>query len=183
MLVAIGSIAAQQSQATEATERAAHQLLDYAATHPDATLRYTASEMILHVHSDASYLSEPKSRSRAGGIFFLSDRTSKPTPTSAPPPTNGAIHVNCNIMRVIVASATEAEFAALFFNAQDACMVRTSLAELGHPQPSTTIQTDNECAKGIANDTVKQKRSKAIDMPLAFQRDFVGSAGARRARC
>jgi hypothetical protein len=54
--------------------------------------------MILHIHSNASYLSKPKVRSRAGSLFFLSKRTGKPTPTSTPPPTNCALHVNCNIM-------------------------------------------------------------------------------------
>jgi hypothetical protein len=49
-------------------------LLDYVATHPDAILTYAKSVMILHVHSDASYLSEPKARSRAGGLFFLTNR-------------------------------------------------------------------------------------------------------------
>jgi hypothetical protein len=68
----------------------------------------------------------------------------KPTPKSAPPPTNGAIHVNSNKMRVVVVSAKEAAFAALFLNAQDACMVRTTLTMLGYRQPTTTIQTDHE---------------------------------------
>jgi hypothetical protein len=157
MLPALGTIAATQSNATEKTERATRQLLHYAATHPDATLRFSASDMILHIHSDASYLSEPKARSRAGGLFFLSNRTGKPTPTSTPPPTNDAVHV-------VTSSAVEAEIGALFFNGQDGCMLQTTLTELGHPQPVTTIQTDNECANGIANDTVKQKRSKAINM-------------------
>jgi hypothetical protein len=64
------------------------------------------------------------------------------------------------------ASAKEAEFAALFFNAQDGCMIRTTLTELGHPQPVTTIQTDIMCAKVIVNDNVEQKRSQAIGMPF-----------------
>jgi hypothetical protein len=33
-------------------------LLNYAARHPDAVLYYHARNMVLHVHSDASYLSE-----------------------------------------------------------------------------------------------------------------------------
>jgi len=53
--------------------------------------------------------------------------------------------------------AAEAELRALFFIAQDSCSTRVTLKELGHPQPLTAIQTDNECAKGIANDTVKQR--------------------------
>ena len=47
--------------------------LDYAATHPDAIITYHASTMVLSAHSNASYLSESKSRSRAGGHFFMSN--------------------------------------------------------------------------------------------------------------
>ena len=46
------------------------ELLDYAATHSDAKIRYRESEMILQIHTDASYLSEPKARSRAAGHYF-----------------------------------------------------------------------------------------------------------------
>ena len=53
--------------------KAMHRLLNCAATHPDAAIQYRASDMILHVHSDASYLSEPQARSRAGGFHFLGD--------------------------------------------------------------------------------------------------------------
>jgi hypothetical protein len=58
-----------------------------------------------------------------------------------------------------MSSAAEAELAALFYIAQDACSICVTIEELGHPQPPTAIQTDNECAKGIANNTVKQRRS------------------------
>ena len=59
MLTALGSIAAQQSKGTEKTYAATLWLLNYAATHPNAKICYTASDMILYIHSDASYLSEP----------------------------------------------------------------------------------------------------------------------------
>ena len=43
--------------------------------------------------------------------------------------------------------------------------IKTTLTEMGWPQPSPTpLQVDNSTAAGIANDTVKQQRSKAIDM-------------------
>ncbi|MGL5936068.1 MAG: reverse transcriptase domain-containing protein, partial [Cetobacterium sp.] len=64
MLTALGTLASAQSAGTERTMDALTQLLDYAATHPNAKVRYHASDMILYVHSDASYLSEPKARSR-----------------------------------------------------------------------------------------------------------------------
>ena len=52
--------------------------MDYVASHPDAILTYNASNMMLNVHSDASYLTERKARSRAGGHFFMaSDSTER----------------------------------------------------------------------------------------------------------
>ena len=38
----------------------------------DDVITYHSSDMFLATHSDASYLSEPKARSRAGSHFFLS---------------------------------------------------------------------------------------------------------------
>jgi hypothetical protein len=63
-------IATEQTKGTEKTQAATNQLLDYLATHPDATIRYHASDMIFHIHSDASYLSVSNTRSRLGGLFF-----------------------------------------------------------------------------------------------------------------
>ena len=59
MLTALDSIAAQQSKGTEETYADTLWLLNYAATHPNAKIRYTESDMILYIHSNASYLSEP----------------------------------------------------------------------------------------------------------------------------
>jgi hypothetical protein len=47
------------------------------------------------------------------------------------------------------------------------------LEDMGHPQGPTLIEADNACAVGLANDTVKQKRSKAIDMRFYWVRDRV----------
>jgi hypothetical protein len=71
LVLTLGTLAAAQARGTEATAKAPTHLLNYAATHSDANIRYSASDMILHVHSDASYLSEPKARSRVGGHFYL----------------------------------------------------------------------------------------------------------------
>ena len=173
MLVALGSLAAAQSKGTQATAEACTKPLNCAATHPNAVLRCQASDMILHIHSDASHLSEKAARSRVGGIFFLSDNTDPSLPNAPTPKLNGAVHIISEIMNNVMASATEAEVGALFHNAQDACMLRLALKFLDHPQPPTPIQTDNACAEGIINDTVKQKRSKAIDMRFYWVRDRV----------
>eukprot|EP00957_Ditylum_brightwellii_P079493 6044656-Ditylum_brightwellii.AAC.1 len=71
MLVALGTIAAVQNQGTKDTADAIEHLLHYCASHPDAVISYHPSDIILRVHSDASYLSKPKARSRAGGYFYL----------------------------------------------------------------------------------------------------------------
>ena len=173
MHVALGSLGSAQSKGTKATAKAATKLLNYAATHPDAVILFRASDMILHIHSDASYLSEPKARSRAGGFFYLSDNIDVTKPNAPTPKLNGGIHILSSILGNVMASATEAEVGALFHNAQDACMIRNTLEFLGHKQPATPIQTDNACAEGIVNDTVKQKRSKAIDMRFYWVRDRV----------
>jgi hypothetical protein len=177
MLPAIGTLASQQSNGTKAALIALTQLLNYAASNPDAVIRFHASDMSLHVSSDASYLTAPKARSRAAGYHYLSARPSDPTkpprPTDPEPPSNGAIHVPCHIMREVLSSAAEAELGALFHNGKEACPLRACLIELGHPQPPTPIQTDNSTAAGIANDSVKQKRSKAMDMRFYWIRDRV----------
>jgi hypothetical protein len=168
MLVTLGTIASNQSKGAHVTAQAITQLLNYAAAQPNATVRYTASDMYLHIHSGASYLSEAKARSRAGGTFFLSsippNPLATPSPTAPPPPYNGATHTISSIMWNVMASATEAELGAIFQNARDCVPLRIALEEMGHPQAATPIQTDNACAAGIANETVKQCRSKAIDM-------------------
>jgi hypothetical protein len=61
----------------------------------------------------------------------------------------------------VMGSAAEAEIGTTYINAQEAVPIRTALAEMGHPQPSTPIQVDNTTAVGFANNTIKQKRSKA----------------------
>jgi hypothetical protein len=61
----------KKPQQQKKTQTAASQLLDYLAMHPDATIRFYESDMVLHIHSDASYLSVSKAISHLGGIFYL----------------------------------------------------------------------------------------------------------------
>jgi hypothetical protein len=174
MVTSIGSIATEQASATELTMKAITQLLNYAACNPDATLRYHASDMILYVESDASYLSESKARSRVAGFHYLSDkRDNLQDPNATPPPFNGAISIPCKVLKAVLASAAETELAGLFVNGQEAVPERITLEELGHPQGPTPMCTDNKTGNGIANDTIKQKRSKAMDMRFYWIRDRV----------
>ena len=86
------------------------QLLDYLATQEPAVLTYCKSEMVLAVHSDASYLNEEEARSQAGGHHFLSEDVPFP-------PNNGAIHNVAEIIKGVMSSAAEAELGAMYINA------------------------------------------------------------------
>ncbi len=127
------------------------------ATHPNAILTYAKSNMILDIHSNASYLSKPKARSRAGGHFFLSDGTDKA-------PNNGAILNISQIIKSIMSSTAKAKLGALYINAREAVPCRTFLEELGHKQPAMPIQMDNSTTLGIVTNNILPQRTKAMDM-------------------
>ncbi len=114
--MALLEMASQQVAPTENTMEGVNQFPDYMWTHPDAIIWYPASDMILNVHSDASYLSAPKAPSRAGGCFFLGSIPQDGDPIKL----NGAIHITCIILKLVAASAAEAQLGALFLNAQEA---------------------------------------------------------------
>jgi len=60
--------------------------LDYMVTHLDAKIVYKKSDMHLWTHTDASYLTEPKARSRAGGYHYFSDTPKLPILVDSPAP-------------------------------------------------------------------------------------------------
>jgi hypothetical protein len=92
MMVTLSALASQQTKGTERTMDDTIKFLNYCATHPNATIWYKALDMMLQVHSDASYLSDSKARSCAGGLFYMgSDDIGNDT-------LNGAILASTSIM-------------------------------------------------------------------------------------
>ena len=94
LLISLNEISLEQSKATDNTSKNITKILNYLADHPEVVIKYHASGIQLYAHSDASYLSVSKARSRAGGIHYLSDlppntqELDKYTPIL-----NGIIHV------------------------------------------------------------------------------------------
>jgi hypothetical protein len=84
--------------------------------------------MILHIHSDASYLSEKEAKSRAGGFFYMGSSTNSDKKL-----TNGEILIISKVLKRVMSSAAEAEIGAVFINAKEGAVLRTTLEELGHP--------------------------------------------------
>jgi hypothetical protein len=167
VLMPLNDITTEQTKATEKTQAATNQMLDYLATHPDATIRYHASNMILHIHSDASYLSVSNARSRLGGLFFFGNKSPEQDTLK------GSILNVAAVIKNVVASAAESEVGACFHNAQSGAPLRVTLTELGHMQPPTPLRTDNSTAFVIANETIKQKLSKAMDIRYHWLTDRV----------
>ena len=96
------------------------QLLGYISTQEEAVITFNASDMKFAAHSDASYLSEPKARSRSGGHFFLSSN-------STIPQNNGSVLNIAHIIKHVISSATEAELADLFIMVREAVYIRVIL--------------------------------------------------------
>ena len=87
-------------------------------------LSYHSSDMVLAVHSNASYLSKLKACSRAGGHFFLSSNTTVP-------PNNGAVLNIAHIIKKFMSSATKTDPPGLYIMARKAVYIRIILEELG----------------------------------------------------
>ena len=165
-LPAVNDIASDMSNPTTVLLDKCNRLLAYAASYPNNETVYTASDMILHIQSDASYLSRSLARSVAGGCFYMGN-------IDQPTHINGTVTAVSNTIDVVVSSAFEAEYGAVFIIAQIAVWVRTILNALGYPQPPSIILCDNECAVGIANDATKLRKGKAIDMRFHWIRDRI----------
>jgi hypothetical protein len=144
------------------------QLLGYLAMHLDATVQFYATDMVMNIHLDASYLSEANAHSRACGHFIMEW---KPDPTK-PIKLYGAFVTLCAIMLFVVASAAEAELGALFLNCKQATIFRLTLKEMEHPQPPTPIHYDNSTAVGIPNNIVKRQQLRLMEM-LSLMNVFV----------
>jgi hypothetical protein len=109
--------------------------------------------MIIHIHSDASYLSVSNARGRLCGLLFCGDKPPKEDTL------NGSILNMASVIKNVEASAAESEVGACCQNSQSGAPLRVTLTELVHTQPATPLGTDSSTAFGILNETIKQKRS------------------------
>ncbi len=96
VLMALSAIAVEQTKATAKTMGRCIQLLNYLASKSEAKVRYYASDMIMNIHLDASYLSETKACSRACGHFFMGLMPKNGEPIKV----NGAFLRECNNIEI-----------------------------------------------------------------------------------
>ena len=164
-LPAVCDLASEQSFKLSSLTSKVDQLLAYMFANPSPVLVYYASDMVLQGYSDGSYLSVSKARSRAGGCGCFGWEGSERL--------NGMVYAKSTILDVIVSSAAECEYAALYLLGRDMVWLREIARALGYPQKATPLKTDNKCADGLANGTAKLSKSKAMDMRFHWIRDRV----------
>jgi hypothetical protein len=162
ILTPLSAIAAKQSKPTVNTVQQSQKIMDYLTMQEPAVLKYRKSDMVLAVHSDASYLNKKEAHSRAGGHHFLSEDV--PLPSK-----NGVIHNIGEIIKGVMSSAAKAELGAIYINARKAVEERIILEEMGHKQPATLVQVDNSTAEGIINKRVQPKHT--MDMRFHWMQD------------
>lgn len=155
--LAVSKVGSKQANPTKALLREVNHILRYLAGHPSTVLQYHPSDMTLHTVSDASFCSETKGRSRAGGVLYLGGCDENNHPISSP------VEVMSHIIDCIPDSAAEAEYVSVHDTTKRGVYCRNILEGIGYPQNTTDHECDNKCAVGIANNTVHDRKTKHID--------------------
>ena len=142
-----------------------NQFLEYTATHPNAKIRYHASQIHLWIHSDASYINESKAISRNDDFFCILEKPKLPiNPNYPPPKLNAPVLFNRKIIDTVMSSVQESETGSGFINSKYSVPLCNDLHEMGHIQGPAPIKIDIIVTNGIITDTVVQHISKAMDM-------------------
>ena len=107
MLHSLNNIACAATKGTQATKDATNPFLNYIACNPLPKIKFRASDMILHVESDAAYLVAPMARSRAGGYYYFGSRDGTMFNTS--------VFVQAKVIKNVMASAAKTEVCSPVF--------------------------------------------------------------------
>ena len=113
--------------------------------------------MQLHIESDAAYLVSPGAEDRAAGYYNMWDILVGRAPKSK---LNAPIHIECILLKYVVASAAEVEIGAVFHNYKTTMEIYKMLQALGYQQSTIPMKTDNLTAPNYSDATLKGKRSK-----------------------
>ena len=70
LLLAMGAIFTCMSLGTVKKMQAVDKFFDYCSTPAETTIQYRASNMVIQIHTDASYLSETEAGNQARGVFL-----------------------------------------------------------------------------------------------------------------
>jgi hypothetical protein len=196
LLTAVCQLSSHQSTPTQHDLSSAHRLLNYVSSHPNPHKTIHPSSMASCPElSRAVWLAARLGLVTPHPTFLTHPRKSQtklerqtvPCPCLLPvtiPPLlshttpchpQRPLHAFCQRIPVVVASVTEAEYAAAFGGGQVLVELTLTLTNLGHPQQSHPLLfVDNECAIVLATSSVRPKKSKSIDMRLDWIKERAG---------
>ena len=69
---------------------------------------------------------------------------------------NGAVLVIFRTIHNVAASAAEAETGGIFGNGQEIIPIRRGLDAMDHPQPPTTVNTDNTTSDSFLHSNIRK---------------------------
>ena len=108
------------------------------------------------IHTDASYLTEPKARSCDGSYHYFSNKIKLPIQSDNPPPKhNQPFIVLCKFIDAVLISTQESETGVNYINSKEIIPIHQTATEMGRPQGPTTFQFDNKCAHEILTEVLK----------------------------
>ena len=70
------------------------------------------------------------------------------------------------IIKFVLTFAAEAELGALIITPQKMVPLQQTLIEMGWPQKSSPVQTDNTTSEGLVNGTIVANKLKSMDIQL-----------------
>jgi hypothetical protein len=174
ILPAVSKLASVQSKPTIETMKIFDRLMQYVATHNNPTIIYRPSNMQLQIHTDASFMTETRCRSRAAVFGYLSSKSISNIPDF--PDLNGAIICTSTIIPLTVPSVMDAEYIAIYQGLLHTNKIRETLSNLGFPQQfPTELICDNQAAVSVANETCTIKKSKTSAMRYYIIQDNIHS--------
>jgi hypothetical protein len=159
LLATLSTLSSQQATATEATNVAMNQLLDFLATYPNNGTTYCASTMVLCAHDDAGFHNKSKGCSQTGAHIFV-------TKNNPFPKHNGPVSSISQITKFVMSSAIKAELGTLYTTAKKMAPLHQTLIKMGWPQPRTPIQMNKSTAIGVTNLNTILHKTKSMDLRL-----------------
>ena len=125
--------------------------------------------VVLHVDSDAAYITMPEAKICNTVHFYLCEWPS-PVPVKLSPKRNSPIHTKCKKIRNVVSSSSEAETCGTF-NKGKICLPATRYYRIRAQTTSNSTQSENSTINIFANSGMKTKISNIWDMKLYWLRD------------
>jgi hypothetical protein len=172
ILPAVSKLASAQRAPTQQTMKDMRRLLQYVATHPNPMLVYRKGSMQLVAHTDASFMSESRCRSRTADYLYLS--ANGPSSIAEHPDINGAVICTSTIIPLTVPSVMEGEYIGIYNGVLKAINIRETLKNIGYPQKQpTVIVCDNQAAVSVANRQCAIKKSKSAAMRYYIIQDEI----------